>query len=277
MAKRKKIDKKLEETQKILQKIEDKEIEAVQYQGRSNAWKKFVKLRNKATNTFIDYVQCKECKVLRLYSRKNGTTTLNNHEYHNENEDDEVFKEISVELASELKTILTQKLMEFCAEDVISVDTVLGPGFIRFVQCIPYLVEKYGKVDFRNIFPNESAINQCIQNVRNKQQLQVTENFHNALSKKWCSLSMNVWQTDVNEKQLLIANASYFNGDLTALIKEALFTVPIQGDKEKFKSEIQIKLESFGCDELKFNSERRNFCESFRVKKQSRKLHGLPH
>lgn len=253
VAKRKKIN----ETEKVLEQIKKKELELVEWHGKSAAWKKFQKLRNKATNTFIDFVQCKECKVLRVYSRKNGTTTLNNHKCNNGDENGSpMFKEASPEVAAELKTIFTKKLIQFCAEDVVPVALVEGSGFIHFVQYLWSVGEKYGNIDVRKIFPSSPAIHHAIENSRNKHNLRIGEILQQSVVKNLVSLSMNAWQIGVNEEQfLLVTNAAYFSEDLTSIGKNLLFTLPVQGSNslDKLIGEIRKLLNKLGCDETKQN------------------------
>lgn len=71
---------KINEKKQILEDIKSGTLERFTFTtGSSNAWKKFVKIRNEESKKLCSYVQCCECKALLYFKQGSGTTHLNRH------------------------------------------------------------------------------------------------------------------------------------------------------------------------------------------------------
>lgn len=254
MAKRK--TNKALEFEQILKRIADEELEAIHFSGNSAAWKIFNKIRYvKEPTEYVDYVQCKICKVLRTFNPENGTTALKRHKCKKIGENEVVYKIISPEDANEIKNNLLRKSMELCAADMISTGIVSGTGFLKFAQALVDVGDRYGNIDLNGMFPKKHFLTHCIRNLRVDEEPKLKENFEIALKKKYCSISVTSHAT-IDGNNRFIANSIYFDNELTKLTKKTIFTVQFNeyDNVEKFKSDFINKLKSFGCNEKDFKN-----------------------
>lgn len=253
MAKREKAFEKAAKYDEILKQIKDGELEVIAYNGLAAAWKLFNKLRFvKEPKGFVEYVQCKKCKVIRSYVPQNGVTTLGKHKCrsHNDEEEDVIaFKDISPDKASNIKDMLLQKSMELCAEDVISIDTIFGTGFLKFSQYMLALSQENGYINLQPLFPTKTSLSRHVRNFKGDEQCNAQQIFKEAISSKYCSIAMNFHETNGGKK--LLVHAVYFDNDLGALERKVLFAMSFDDldNLEKIGSDIKTKFTIFGCDE----------------------------
>ncbi len=243
----------------VLKKIQDGELELVDYKGKSPAWTKFSKIRNVTTKACIELVQCKRCKVFRSFSKLNGTSTLNRHECKTENFnnagaalDNNTFIEIREPIATEIKNIFIQKTMEACATDFIPADLVVGAGIKKLLQSAVSIGDKHGNVNVQSLFPSVVAVNRHMRSLNEDDQMKVEQCVKKVLKSKWCSSTVS-WlsETNFNDYPSIIVSIKYFNHEITALLKKVVFTIPVYehvgGDK--LENDIKRKFISLGFDE----------------------------
>lgn len=235
----------------ILKRIAENELEVVHCNGNSAAWKIFNKIRYvKEKTKYVDYVQCKTCKVLRTYSPENGTSTLKKHKCKNGGDVEVVYKSLLPEEATEIRKTLSNKSLELCATDVIPVDTICGVGFYNFSQSLITLGERFGNINLDGLLPKNKFLTRRIRSLRDDEQHKLEQDVADAIVKKRCSLSM-ACSTKVDGINQLIASCIYFDNDLTKLTKKIIFTLPVDEScsEEKVIYDIQNKCEAYGCNQ----------------------------
>lgn len=238
--------------EEVLKKIESGVLELVECDNPSPAWKIFSKIKNVETKIYVDYVQCKRCKVLRSYTKTCGTSTLNKHNCKPKNSTGDPlnvdFKAVSPERVNELKKLMIRQSIEFCAKDVVMIDVLCGVGFIRYAQNLVFIGEQNGKVDVRNILPSKTMLTRHVKNFVDEEEIKNEAIFKEALKKRWCSATANVSYLTQN-KSTWIISTTYFDEDLSTLSKKVMFTVDIgeQTPLERVIAKIQNKFYGFGC------------------------------
>lgn len=254
------MERKTEKINEILNRIQNGELELVDYKGQSIAWTKFSKIRDVVTKACVEYVQCKRCKVLRTFSKKNGTTTLNRHECKIPNinpdgkaMDNNNFVEVSQLVSTEIKNIFIQKAMEACAIDLLPVGTFVGPGIVKLIQSAISIGEKFGNVNVRSLFPSVVAINRHIRSLIEDDLLKTEEDVKEAFNKNMCSASATCHTgSNFNESQIISVSVKYFSSDLSTLEKKIVFTIPIteRSCTESRESNFYQKFKNLGLQDV---------------------------
>ncbi len=243
------------EFEEILKRISEGELETVHYNGNSAAWKVFNKIRYvKEPTKFVDYAQCKACKVLRTHTPEHGTSTLKKHKCKNAKEI--IYKTVSPDTSNDMKNHLLQKSLEFCATDIISGDIISGTGFRNFAQALVDIGDRHGNVNLSGILPKTALLTHHIQNLKKDEEHKLRDEFAQAWEKKYCSLSMNLIATTFGGDIRLLVNLIYFDSDLTKLTKKTLFTMLVDetNNTEKIMGDIQNQFKNFGCGEQNLKS-----------------------
>lgn len=151
----------------ILKNIENGTLECYKSSGISQAWAKFLKIRNSESKERINYAQCMECKVLLTYKGHGGTSHMNRHVCKMNEPTTETlpFRKVPADKIEKIQNIMIRKVMKFCAEDHSSYEAICGSSnFVDLLQSFVSMGQNLSNVELKPIFPTSNAVRQEILN-----------------------------------------------------------------------------------------------------------------
>lgn len=222
---------KTNEKKQILKDIDSGTLERFTFTtGNSNAWKKFVKIRNTENKKLCSYVQCSECKAVLYFKEGSGTTHLNRHKCNENETEGPTYKILPSDKITSIKESVMRNIIKYCATDFVPLEMSSGPGFKSFLQWLITLASKYGNINVDDIFPSESAIDRHINNFKDDSMRKIFENFREALKNECCSASLEVIGMGGNNHIVVTMNLHYFDNNLV-LRRKMIFTISIDDSK----------------------------------------------
>lgn len=202
--------------------------------SKSNVWNKFNIIHDVLNKTNLKYVQCSICKQILSYNAKGGTSRLLRHDCQKIIKEDTITatpkvtnffvkkNQVSVKVTNEIKKDLTECLVDYCAIDLRSFESVAGIGFELVANKFLQIGAKHGAVEANKIIPDPTTVSRHI--LERKEKLfqtlkpELTEVFEN----KNCAATTDMWTDDFKKKSYSAFTIHYIIN--WTLVKRVLFT-----------------------------------------------------
>ena len=193
-----------------------------------------------ATNEPIGFVQCmkENCKAILVY--KGSTTGMNKHKCSVKSS-----AQKSDGISREDKTILTEKCVLMCAQDLRPFNIVLGEGFIGMAQKLINIDAKYGQLDAAEVLPHPRTVSRHVSDMADQVRQNILPQIKEAINNEQCAMTCDLWTDNYRKQHYLTVTSSYITNDSTELKSSILFTtrfpdVPKTG--ENIISEIEEQM-----------------------------------
>lgn len=139
----------------------------------SEVWNFFKKVKDVASNKFLDFVRCNQCKKILKYKKTSGTKYLWDHAKRcNKNAVvprrggiSETNRMLPVQPA-DVKKLITVRIAEWCAKDLRAFATIDGKGFRAFCQTL--LEVSASGINVDDILPSSRTVSRTVTTLYNQ-------------------------------------------------------------------------------------------------------------
>lgn len=190
----------------IKRKIADGQLKTVKNtRGKANFWAVF-QIVTTLNDEPTGYAQCTICKAVLSYdSKKTGSSHLQRHFERggcNGSEPTSSSKQMSVSdflakpTPSKVKSLITDKCVNFCCMDIRSFETVAGNGFIQLAQELINVGATHGRLSATSLLPDPTTISRKCKELATAKRGDVIEEIKGVMSLINVGMTTDMWTDD---------------------------------------------------------------------------------
>ncbi|KAJ1530248.1 hypothetical protein ONE63_005171 [Megalurothrips usitatus] len=225
-----------------------------------NLWTEFLIVVHKTTKLRVVAVQCNSCKKIFSHdSSKTGTTSLVSHARNacpGKRLKDAPYKE----LTADAKSLFVDKVAEFCASTMSSMNHMTGDALVQLVQtALDIGFHAGGRVDARELVPKDtSTIADRIDAQADVAREEVMKRVKEAINDKRCRCTTDMWTDDENHFNFIDVTAHFSNsncsGQESHFICMAKFPVAMEKNGTNIRNAIFREMTDLGVSAEQFSN-----------------------
>lgn len=149
-----------------------------------------------------------------------------------------------------IKKITTQKMVQFCAQDMRPFEIVAGRGFKIVAQHFLSMGAAFGDMDVSDILPHPTTISRNVQKIKAQKLETILPTIRKAMELEECSATTDMWTENRKKNNYLTMTAHYFDKNFS--LKRSILFTPLFKAKRKtgknIRKELKRRFRGMGLD-----------------------------
>lgn len=149
-----------------------------------------------------------------------------------------------------IKKITTQKMVQFCAQDIRPFEIVAGKGFKLVAQHFLSMGAACGDMDVSDILPHPTTISRNVQKIKRRKMETILPTIQKAMELEECSATTDMWTENRKKNHYSTMTVHYFDKHFS-LKRSILFTSLFKAKKKtgvNIRKELKRRFRNMGLD-----------------------------
>lgn len=237
--------------------LENGVFEIYQFDGSSEAWADFVKIRNSDTKEHVEFVQCIECKGLLSFKEDSGTSHLLRHrcpKIRNDSSSAIKFRSLPFDKIGPTRKSITTDIIQFCTSDMVSCEAICdSENFLNLAQSFVSLGHKNGNIHLKSVFPSSSQTNRVMSKIKTVKEQDICNAFRDSIKRQWCSATIefqNFENSTSHITKVAVISIQHFENELNGIQKKFCFSLILNANdtQESFRAKLFKQFNHIGAD-----------------------------